>query len=117
MGDDASAMKPKMKMYSHDPTEYMKIRLMMKNDHSKVHWRSGEVIDPLSEPTEYDAIIIHVHGGGFITGSSSESQKSLNHFAYIDSEINNGYPVFSVDYRLAPKFTFPAGLNDLWQSY
>jgi hormone-sensitive lipase len=28
-----------------------------------------------------------------------------------------GIPVFSVDYRLAPKDQFPAALNDVWQVY
>ncbi len=28
-----------------------------------------------------------------------------------------GVPVFSIDYRLAPKWQFPAALNDIWQAY
>ncbi len=28
-----------------------------------------------------------------------------------------GVPVFSIDYRLAPKSAFPLGLDDVWQSY
>lgn len=26
-------------------------------------------------------------------------------------------PIFSVDYRLSPKYSFPAALNDVWQVY
>lgn len=26
-------------------------------------------------------------------------------------------PVFSIDYRLSPKYAFPAALNDVWQTY
>jgi len=28
-----------------------------------------------------------------------------------------GVPVFSIDYRLSPKWQFPAALNDVWQVY
>ncbi len=28
-----------------------------------------------------------------------------------------GVPVFSVDYRLSPKWKFPAALSDIWQVY
>lgn len=28
-----------------------------------------------------------------------------------------GVPIISIDYRLAPKYQFPAALNDVWQVY
>ena len=28
-----------------------------------------------------------------------------------------GVPVFSIDYRLSPKWEFPCALNDVWQVY
>lgn len=59
------------------------------------------------------ALIVHVHGGGFIAMSSGSHQNYTRMWA---NELA-GVPVFSIDYRLAPKDTFPAALNDVWQSY
>jgi hormone-sensitive lipase len=57
-------------------------------------------------------IIFHIHGGGFISMSSKSHQNYTRKWA-IDLET----PVFSVDYRLAPKNPYPDGLDDIWQAY
>lgn len=110
-------MKPEVDLYNRDPNGFVKVRLVLKNDYGKFDWKYGNVIDEDWDSEEFDAIIVHVHGGGFITGSSGESQKSLMHYATIDTEIDKGYPIISVDYRLAPTYKFPTGLSDLWQVY
>jgi hormone-sensitive lipase len=61
---------------------------------------------------EHKAVILHVHGGGFISMSSASHQTYTRVWA---NEI--GIPVFSVDYRLAPADAFPAAINDVWQVY
>ena len=43
------------------------------------------------------ALIIHVHGGGFVSMSSGSHQTYTRLWA---NEI--GVPIFSIDYRLAP---------------
>ncbi len=50
---------------------------------------------------------LYVHGGGFTIGRSEDT-------AYITSRIaaENGLVVVSVNYRLAPEWPFPAGLDD-----
>jgi len=50
---------------------------------------------------------LYVHGGGFTVGSSDDT-------AYITSRLamENGLVVLSVNYRLAPEWPFPAGLDD-----
>ena len=52
-------------------------------------------------------MLLYIHGGGFTVGSSEDT-------AYITSRIahENGVVVVSVNYRLAPEWPFPAGLDD-----
>jgi acetyl esterase len=50
---------------------------------------------------------LYIHGGGFTVGGSEDT-------AYITSRMaaENGLVVVSVNYRLAPEWPFPAGLDD-----
>jgi acetyl esterase/lipase len=59
------------------------------------------------------AVVLHVHGGGFVAMSSGSHQTYTRRWA---NELA-GVPIFSVDYRLAPASIFPAALNDVWQVY
>lgn len=52
-------------------------------------------------------VILYIHGGGFIMGSVDEYNIMVSKMAKITGQI-----IVSVDYRLAPEFPFPAGLND-----
>ncbi|CAD8073116.1 unnamed protein product [Paramecium sonneborni] len=58
-------------------------------------------------------IIIHIHGGGFI------SMSSFSHQSYTRKWVNQlpNTIVFSIDYRLAPESPFPQALDDCWQYY
>lgn len=61
---------------------------------------------------EVEAIIIEYHGGALM------SQTTFSHQNYsIDWANSLGIPVFAVEYRLAPEFKFPVGLNDSWQAF
>ena len=72
----------------------------------------SELIDNQSQWVHFDWVIVYIHGGGFMTGSSSSYQYYTIQFAK-----ETGYPVFSLDYRLAPEYKFPWALNDCWQAY
>lgn len=52
-------------------------------------------------------VLLYIHGGGFTVGSSEDT-------AYITSRLaaETGILVVSVNYRLAPEWPFPAGLDD-----
>jgi len=63
------------------------------------------------EPT-YKELIIHIHGGGFVSMSSTSHQSYTRQWANILKK-----PVFSIDYRLAPEHPYPAALDDCWQAY
>jgi len=64
-------------------------------------------------PDKYlDKIIIHIHGGGFVAMSSFSHQSYTRQWANTVRK-----PIFSIDYRLAPKDPYPAALDDCWQVY
>lgn len=52
-------------------------------------------------------IIVYVHGGGFMVGTSDDTD-----FLTRKLSTQNHAVVVSVNYRLAPEFPFPAGLDD-----
>ena len=59
-----------------------------------------------------DSILIHIHGGGFIAGSSRGQQTFTRQWANI-----TGLAVFSIDYHLSPDYSYPAAIEDVWQGY
>ena len=65
-----------------------------------------------STGTVFDSVIVHIHGGGFISQSSGTHQCHTRNWA-----IETGAPIFSIDYGLAPKNPYPIGLDDCWQAY
>ena len=52
--------------------------------------------------------VIWVHGGGFVAGDKQPYPKTL-----LDPLAGNGFAWFSVNYRLAPQFVFPAQTDDV----
>jgi acetyl esterase len=58
-------------------------------------------------PDQVDGVFLHIHGGGFVTGSPEMTD--LLHEA-LTKELN--LAVASVDYRLAPEHPYPAGPDD-----
>ena len=83
-----------------DPSK-VSVRILCKN---KLNFKSAN--------NNYNRLIIQVHGGGFI------GQTSFSHQCYLRTWANEiDYPIFSVDYRLAPTHKFPAGIDDVWQAY
>jgi len=65
---------------------------------------------PAVEPEA--AIIIHIHGGGFVSMSSGSHRIYLNRWVK-----NLKLVLFSIDYRLAPNNMYPDALDDVWQAY
>lgn len=59
-----------------------------------------------------EKILLYVHGGGFVSGSSVSRRIFTG---YLVKEWN--YNLYSVDYRLAPEFPFPAALDDCFEVY
>lgn len=66
----------------------------------------------ISPPKLCEAVLIHIHGGGFISQSSSQHQVYLRKWSK-----NNNIPVIMLAYTLSPEAEYPEALNDCWQSY
>jgi hormone-sensitive lipase len=61
---------------------------------------------------EVNAIVIYIHGGGFISLSSKSQQGCIRKWAN-EAKV----AVFSIDYRLAPEHSYPDALNDCLNAY
>lgn len=57
-------------------------------------------------------IVLYAHGGGFMVGSSQDTDFMTRKIASLNQCL-----VVSVNYRLAPEFPFPTGLNDFFAVY
>jgi acetyl esterase len=65
------------------------------------------IYTPLGEASK--PLVVFAHGGGFISGSCEIADGAVRLLAAA-----SGAVVVSVDYRLAPEYPFPAGLEDAY---
>ena len=59
-------------------------------------------------PANERRVLISIHGGGFVVGS-----RYFSHTEAMQVAEMGGYKVVSPDYRMAPEFTHPAGVEDV----
>lgn len=69
----------------------------------------GEWIVP---PQAGSAVLLYIHGGGFVSCSAATHRPVTGQLARLTSS-----RVFAVDYRLAPEHRFPAALEDVFVAY
>ncbi len=84
---------------------------------SKVAVEQGELggrpVDILTPAgADHSRAIVYFHGGGFVVGSPRTHRVLTAHLAKAC-----GCPVYSVNYRLAPEFAFPAAQDDACASF
>lgn len=60
-----------------------------------------------------DKVILQVHGGGYIGGMHN----AYRMFAKLYNQVSQGMSVLTVDYRIAPKYPYPAALEDTFTAY
>lgn len=69
------------------------------------------IFEPQSDQKKMTAevagLYLHIHGGGWVIGSADNEDEVLNRIVN-----HTGHTVASVAYRLAPKFPFPAAIED-----
>lgn len=78
------------------------------------HKRDGMVGGRKNEQTlpKSTALMVHVHGGGFV------SQSSKSHLVYLNEWANQlNIPILSIDYSLAPESPYPRALNEIFYAY
>ncbi|KAG9124484.1 hypothetical protein FRC07_011463 [Ceratobasidium sp. 392] len=73
---------------------------------------SARIVVPDGEPPKDGwPALIYLHGGGWLFGTA---QTGESFYTRVCMEVR--CVVVSVDYRLAPEYTFPAALNDSWSA-
>lgn len=87
------------------PSTVKYIRNLCYGEHKKYHLL--DICWPKCAETKKFPVIVNVHGGGFVYGS-----KEVYQF-YAASLAEKGYVVINYNYRLAPKYKFPAPVEDL----
>ena len=74
--------------------------------HYDDHWQQTLDIYPAVTGCSPHAVVIFIHGGGWVSGDSSEVA------SYVDSLLQRGFAVASINYRWANNGTFPAQIYD-----
>lgn len=72
----------------------------------------GEWVEAPGVSTRDDSVLLYVHGGAFVAGST-RSHRGL--VAELSARTERS--VFSLDYRLAPEHRFPAAADDVLRAY
>lgn len=62
--------------------------------------------------TGHKATVLHFHGGGYVLGSAKGSVEYASRL----SQAVDG-PCYTVDYRLAPEYPYPAAIDDAFDAY
>ena len=66
---------------------------------------------PKELPESARSALLHIHGGGYVTGSAAHAEPQLRELAKRFNSV-----VVSVEYRLAPEHPFPAALFDCFSA-
>lgn len=70
----------------------------------------GEWLIPPEAPQ--DKAVLYIHGGAWFMGSTDTHRAFVSHLVYAC-----GVKALSINYRLAPEYPFPAGLEDCISAY
>ncbi len=80
----------------------------------EINLNGNEISARLYRPVGCDGklpVLVYFHGGGFVIGSPSLSDSVCEGLSYCARCV-----VISVDYRLAPEYKFPVGLQDAFEA-
>ena len=68
---------------------------------------AGRPARKCAPPEASDYVVLFFHGGGYRVGSLNGYNSFMAHLA-----LACGIPVYGLDYRLVPEYTYPAALDD-----
>jgi acetyl esterase/lipase len=88
----------------HCPEGYINLSVSME------HFQM-EILTP--KQGECEEVVLQLHGGGYIAGI----RNAYRDFAVLYSRLGRRRRVLSVDYRVAPKYPYPAALEDALEAY
>jgi len=71
-----------------------------------------EWTEPAGGVTDPSRVVIYLHGGGYSSGLAAWARRATARLT-----LGLGCPVLAPDYRLAPRFPFPAALEDVLTVY
>ncbi|WP_374748768.1 alpha/beta hydrolase [Klebsiella variicola] len=80
----------------------------------EINLNGNEILARLYRPIGCNGklpVLVYFHGGGFVIGSPSLSDSVCEGLSYCATCV-----VISVDYRLAPEYKFPVGLQDAFEA-
>lgn len=98
--------------YEEQTERLLKLRILSPIDLEIVDEMDKLRFMPSRRILKVKAIIIHIHGGGFVTMSADQHQTYTRQWCQ-----DVGIPVFMISYRLSPECRYPDALDDCWQSY
>lgn len=75
-------------------------------------WVHGEWVERPGIHTRDESVVLYVHGGAFVAFSPRTHRGMVSEIA-----ARTGRSVFSVDYRMAPEYRFPAAADDVLRAY
>ena len=112
---DASSIHSPEKMKLRANIDPMKVILLNEfiKDNQKVNiWLLHTLKFKINNPTIETPIIIYFRGGGFVMESGMGTIIMMSNICE-----KTGFPIFSVEYRVAPEDPFPASIDDGIQAF
>ena len=110
--EDFQLMRGFYKQFTLEVSEKYKTEYVDFVEKAKIGDVSVMVVTPKNCDPLTNKIMVYIHGGAFTLGSSEHLFQIFAPVAY-----QAKMKVFAIDYRLAPEFPFPCGLEDCFTVY